>query len=221
MSGEQAQKPLRLIGAGGHGRVVLALAKAAGREIVGVYDPLLVGQGCAIWNGVSVLGGNAELEAAPPETFDLANGVGQLVGSDVRRRLHEHFKQLGFRFATLVHPAAWVADGVDMADGVQIMAGAIVQPGCSIGEGSVINTLAGVDHDCTIGRHVHVAPGATLCGTVDIADGAFVGAGAVVIQNRRVGTGAVIAAGATAARDVAPGHILMPGKRAAPFDGGR
>jgi UDP-perosamine 4-acetyltransferase len=212
-----SHKPLMMIGAGGHGRVLHALALALGRPIAGVYDPMLVEKGERRWNNVPVLGGNAELAAAGRDEFELVNGVGQLVGSTTRRLLHDHFTGLGFSFATLVHPAAWVANDVVLSQGVQVMAGAIVQPGCAIGEASVVNTRAGVDHDCVIGRHVHLAPGATLCGTVEVGEGAFVGAGAIVVQNRRVGAGAVVAAGATAARDVPPQHLLMPGMRAKPL----
>jgi len=78
------------------------------------------------------------------------------------------------------------------------MAGVVIQPGCAIGENSIINTRAGVDHDCRIGHDVHVAPGATLCGTVTVEDGAFIGAGATVIQGLRVGARAVVECGGNA-----------------------
>ena len=84
------------------------------------------------------------------------------------------------------------------------MAGVVIQPGCAIGENSILNTSVGVDHDCQIGRDVHVAPGATLCGTVTVDDGAFIGAGATVIQGLRIGARAMVGAGVTLVQDLAP-----------------
>lgn len=210
--------PLVLIGAGGHARVLHALAAAAGRRFVGVCDPVLTRKGERFWNQIPVIESEAALEAMPRNSVMLVNGIGKVVGNTIRQQVHVRLSKLGFRFATLVHPAAWVAPDVQLADGVQIMAGAVVQPGCAIGEDSIINTRASVDHDCIIGSHVHVAPGATLCGSVKVEDNAFIGAGAVVIQTLCIGSGAVVAAGATVVRNLLPDHILMPGKPTRPIE---
>lgn len=210
--------PLVLIGAGGHARVLHALAVAAGRHFVGVCDPVLTRKGERFWNQIPVIESEAALEALPRDSVMLVNGIGKVVSNNIRHQVHIRLSKLGFRFATLVHPTAWVAPDVQLANGVQIMAGAVVQPGCSIGEDSIINTRASVDHDCIIGNHVHVAPGATLCGSVKVEDNAFIGAGAVVIQTLSIGAGAVVAAGATVARDLLPDHILMPSKPARPIE---
>lgn len=213
-----ADLPLVLIGAGGHARVLHALVLAAGRRFAAVCDPALAQRGDRFWNHLPVLESDAALEALPRDSVMLVNGIGKVVGSDIRRQVHDRLSKLGFRFATLVHPAAWVAPDAQLSDGVQIMAGAIIQPGCVLGEDCIVNTRASVDHDCIIESHVHIAPGATLCGTVEVAESAFIGAGAVVIQGRRIGSSAIVAAGATVARDLPPNHILMPGKIARPID---
>lgn len=210
--------PLVLIGAGGHARVLHALGLALGRKFTGVCDPVLAQRGDLFWNDIPVLESEAALTALRRDGVMLVNGIGKVVGSDTRQQVYDRFCKLGFRFASLIHPAAWVAPCARISDGVQIMAGAIVQPGCVIGEDSIVNTRASVDHDCVIGDHVHIAPGATLCGTVEVSNGAFIGAGSVVIQNRRIGTDAVVAAGATVARDLLPNYILMPGMRARPIN---
>ncbi len=91
-------------------------------------------------------------------------------------------------FETVIHPSAVIAPEVHIDDGVQVMAGAIVQPGSWLGENVIINTGARVDHDCTIDAHAHVAPGVTLSGNVHVGNGAHIGAGATVIQGIKVGT---------------------------------
>ena len=91
---------------------------------------------------------------------------------NLRERLYAAWRAKGYDFPALVHPSAWIAPGVILGDGVQVMAGVVIQPGCAIGENSIVNTRAGVDHDCSIGCDVHVAPGATLCGAVTVEYGA-------------------------------------------------
>lgn len=200
---------LVMIGAGGHAKVLYALALALGHRIVGVCDPQMVEQGQSQWQGVPVLGGDEALEQFDPALVGLINGIGQLVGSRAREDVFTRLRQAGFHFPALVHPAAWVAATARLAQGVQIMAGAVVQPDCCIGENTIINTHASVDHDCIIGANVHMAPGATLCGGVCIHDLAFIGSGSTVIQGLIVGAGAVVGAGVTLTRNLDPDQILL------------
>lgn len=200
--------PLTLIGAGGHARVLQELAQASGRQFLGVCDPHLASQGETTWRGLPVLGGDEALEEIDPSSVGLVNGIGQLVGSQARRDLYERLNTAGFTFPPLVHPAAWVACSATLSEGVQVMAGAIVQPDCRVNRNVIINTRASVDHDCVIGQHVHIAPGATLCGGVQVGEGAFIGAGAVIIQGIRVGVGAVVGAGVILTRDLDAGLTM-------------
>ena len=200
---------LVMIGAGGHAKVLHALALAAGHSILGVCDPQLLQQGHAHWRGVPVLGGDDALEQFDPSAVGLINGIGQLVGSHTRQDIFTRLRQAGFNFPALVHPSAWVAPTAKLAQGVQVMAGAVVQPDCCIGENTIINTHASVDHDCIIGANVHMAPGATLCGGVCVHDLAFIGSGSTVIQGLIVGAGAVVGAGVTLTRNLDPDQILL------------
>jgi len=203
-------RPLVLLGAGGHARVLLELMRAGGHAVLGACDPQLAAEGAAQWQGLDVLGDDTTLAARlGPAQVRLILGVGQLSAGTLRERIHDRWRVLGYDFPALVHPTAWLADDVALANGVQIMAGAIVQPGCSIGENSVINTRAGIDHDCRIAANVHIAPGATLCGAVSVAAGAFIGAGAVLIQGLKVGERAVVGAGVALVRDLGPGQTLI------------
>jgi sugar O-acyltransferase (sialic acid O-acetyltransferase NeuD family) len=201
--------PCVLLGAGGHARVVLAAARAAGLVVSGVCDPVLAAEAASNWEGVDVLGDDAALERLSPYTVQLLLGIGQLTQGSLREQLFARWRERGHGFPVLIHPRAWAAPDARLAEGVQLMAGAIVQPGCAIGENTLINTAASIDHDCTVGRHVHIAPGARLCGAVHIGDGACIGAGAVVIQGVRIGAGAVVGAGVTALRDLEPARTLV------------
>jgi sugar O-acyltransferase (sialic acid O-acetyltransferase NeuD family) len=202
-------RPLVLLGAGGHARVLLALARAAGHSVLGVCDPQLAADGDPQWEGVDVLGDDAALERYRPGEVHLMLGVGQLTDGTLRERLYRTLRDRGYTFPVLIHPTAWLAPDVSLAAGVQVMAGVVVQPGCQVGENSVLNTRVSIDHDCWIGSDVHVAPGATLCGSVTAGSGAYIGAGAVVIQGIRIGERAVVGAGVTLVRDLEPALTIL------------
>lgn len=204
-----ATRPLVLLGAGGHARVLVALARAAGHQVLGVCDPTLAGRAVSRWEDMDVLGDDGALDRLPPERVALMLGIGQLATGTLRERLYAAWRARGYDVPALVHPTAWVAPDVMLGDGVQVMAGAIIQPGSEIGENSIVNTRASVDHDCHIGCDVHVAPGATLCGAVTVEDGAFIGAGATVIQGLRVGAHAVVGAGVTLVRDLTSATTIL------------
>lgn len=202
----EAALALVLLGAGGHAKVLLALLRACGREVLGVCDPVLARSGVGEWQGVPVLGDDHALQRWPAGSVGLVNGLGMTPAQPVaRRRLFEHHRAERHVFPALVHPAAWVAPDAQLDAGVQVMAGAIVQPGSRLGANTIVNTRASVDHDARIAAHVHLAPGCVLCGDVQVGEGAFVGAGAVLLPGRCVGARAVVAAGATVVGDVPDG----------------
>lgn len=193
---------LILLGAGGHALVLKALADAAGMSIVGVSDPVLYAADIVRWRGLPVFNDDEILEKQDPEKIGLINGIGQLPRSNARKDIQLKFSIAGFCFPPCVHPSAWVCEDAKLGAGCQVMAGAIVQPGCDIGIGSIINTKASIDHDCTIGDHVHIAPGTTLCGNVTVGEGAFIASGAVVIQNISIGSEAIVGSGTTLVKDL-------------------
>ena len=153
-----------IVGAGGHGKVVAEALRAAGTSVLGFTDSSLPPTAEA--GGPPLLGDDSVLETYDHEAVRLAMGVGSTRPDDARQKIYERLCDLGFRFATVVHPAATIAADVALEEGCQVMAGAVVQSGCRIGAGTIVNTRASVDHDCLVGRFVHIAPGATLSGGV-------------------------------------------------------
>lgn len=191
---------LILIGCGGHGRVVLDAALAQGLRIAGILDPSLV-VGTQVF-GVPVLDPPGIGKARRFGGF--LNGVGANPQTARRREVFERHVALADAPA-LIHPSAILGREIALGRGAQVMAGAVVQCGTRLGDNTVANTSARIDHDCRIGDHAFVSPGAVLCGGVRIGAGSFIGAGATLMPGVAIGAGAVIAAGAVVTRDVADG----------------
>jgi UDP-perosamine 4-acetyltransferase len=202
------KRPIVVIGAGGHAKVLIAALMAMGEKVLGLVDADREKWGTTILE-VPVLGDDREIFRYRPADILLVNGIGS-VGLPLRRtEVFNDLKKKGYSFAGVIHPAAVLAPEVTLDEGVQIMAGAIVQPGCRLGSNVIINTGASVDHDCQIGSHAHLAPGVVLSGGVFIGEGAHIGTGAVVIQGLSIGGGSVVAAGAVVIRNVEKNRKVM------------
>ncbi len=187
---------LTIVGAGGHAKVVLATARAAGFTDVALVDDDPARHGSEVL-GVPVGGASAAALADAGAAAVLAIG-----DNEVRARLGSG---AACPFATVVHPGAMVHATVDLGDGTVVFAGAVIQPDARLGRHCIVNTSASIDHDCVLGEAVHIAPGTRLGGDVTLEDAVFLGVGAVVAPGVRIGAGTVVGAGASVVRDLPPG----------------
>lgn len=127
----------------------------------------------------------------------------------VRMRLHQRLVDEGLRPVSIAHPTAFIDPGAVIGEGAQIMAGAIVLAEARLGRQCIINTKASVDHEDTLADGVEVAPGATLCGCVDVGVNGWIGAGAVILPRLRIGDDAIVGAGAVVTKDVPAGATVV------------
>jgi len=182
-----------VIGAGGHGKVVISTLQAAGHTVVAVYD-----DDAARW-GSEILGRPVRGPVATAGEAGVACGV-LAIGCNATRKKIAGLVNL--RWLTVVHPVAWVAPDVPLGEGTVVFAGAIIQPGSVVGRHVIISTGATIDHDCVIGDCAHLAPGVHLAGTVRVGEGAFLGIGCTAIPARKIGAWTTVGAGAVVVRDL-------------------
>lgn len=200
--------PVIVIGAGGHAKVLLEILSGQRVDVLGVTDAAFT-ERKTNFMGFPVLGTDEILFTYAPQAVQLVNGVGSVQDMHKRKDIFVNFKRLGFNFTKVIHRTAVVSGWASLGEGVQLMAGAVVQPGSSVGDNAIINTRAAVDHDCLIGSHAHLSPGVTLSGGVEVGEGVHIGTGATVIQGIRIGAYAVVAAGAVVVRNVPAGAKVM------------
>jgi sugar O-acyltransferase (sialic acid O-acetyltransferase NeuD family) len=187
-----------LIGAGGHGKVVLDALLLLG------CDARLLDADAAL-EGKRVLGRPVEREERVlaslegPARFFVAVADGSS-----RQRVVERWEGRGHRLVRVVHPGAQVSRFAALEDGVAVMAQAVIQADARIGKGAVVNTGASVDHDCAVGEYAHVAPGACLAGGVQVGALAWVGIGSSVREGVAIGARTVVGAGAAVVDDLDP-----------------
>ena len=196
-----------IIGAGGHGKVVLDVILAEGKyRPVGFVDnnpSLLDSYVC----GLPVLG---PVNALPRLKRQRIRHAIIAIGDNGQRlsQLPE-LDATGFELVTAVHPTAFVSPRATLGRGVVVAPKACVVTEARVADLAIVNTAAIVEHECEVGVAAHVAPGAVLAGRVRVGRGAFVGIGAQVIQCRSVGEFAVVGAGAVVLNDVPDGATVV------------
>ncbi len=190
-----------LLGAGGHGRVLLEA------RLPQTFDAILDARpGLREVAGVPVLGGDDLLPALAAQGFShFVVGVGSTADTTARANLFRAAVAAGLAPLAVLHPSAWISPSARLGEGCQVLARAVVNTGAVLSDHVLVNTAAVVEHDCEIGDHVHLASGALLCGGVRVGAGAHIGAGAVIRQGLRLGDGALVGAGAVVVRDVPAG----------------
>lgn len=198
------KRPLILMGAGGHARVLLDILLGPANMIIGITSPDPHAVGKHLFDR-PIIGNDECILNYDPETICLVNGIGMMPGSNTRNQIYERFKNHGYTFTRVIHPSAVLASHVELFEGVQIMAGAVIQTGVVIHENCIINTRVALDHDSSIGKNVHLASGVTVAGAVSIGEGTFVGAGATIIQGIEIAAYCTIAAGAVVTQNLSEG----------------
>jgi len=177
--------------------VIDAIRKAGEYEIKGIVDPNLDRDEKVL--DVPVLGDDSELLKIDKK--DVKNAfvtVGSIGDCSLRKKLYQKVEDAGFNIPVIIHPGAVVAEGVKIGKGTFVAARAVINTGTEIGKNVIINTSSSVDHDCSIGDNVHIAPGVTLSGGVRIGKGAHIGTGANVAQcanieeNRKIKAGSLV-----------------------------
>ena len=199
-------KPVYLLGGGGHGRVVLDALLSSGVNVAGILDPNLKA-GDHIF-GAPVMGGDEFLDRLVPTDVLLVNGIGANPYVYIRKNLFDELKARGFLFAATRHLSAVIGSECDLGESSQIMAGVVLQNRVRVGDNTVINTCASIDHDCVIGAYTFVSPGVVLNGEVLVGESTFIGAGAVVLPGIEIGVNVVIGAGAVVIKSIPNGWTV-------------
>ena len=186
-------KQIILFGAGGHAAVIIDILKAqilAGSsfEIKGFLDDSNKKE----WMGYPVLGTiSSALSFHDEETFFII-AIGN---NSVREAIQHQYGMLNFM--TAIHPTAIIGSNVVIDDGTVVMPRVVINANSEVGRHVILNTASVVEHDNVINDYVHLSPGATLCGAVEVGAKSHIGANATVIQGISIGEHCIIGAGST------------------------
>lgn len=201
-------KDVIIWGASRHARVVADILRLTGYTIVGFMDDMNPQRRGESFFGSTILGGREEIDGL------LARGVRRaIVGfGDNAKRLEtgRWLESCGFELITAIHPTAMLAEGVPIGPGSVICKMGMVGVCASIGHSTIINTLGDADHDSIMEDGAHISGGVFLAGGASVGRCAFLGVGAILIEDRHVGANSIVGAGAVVTKDV-PENVVVAG----------
>lgn len=126
--------------------------------------------------------------------------------------------EAGPRFATLLHPAAWMGESVTIGAGSMVFGFTSGTSDIRIGRHVLINPGCTLAHDVVLEDFATLAPAVALAGGVHVEHGAELGIGARVSPRVSIGREAMVGAGAVVIRTVAVGTVVA-GVPARPLEG--
>ncbi len=196
---------IAFIGGGSHLHSIYDSLDKEKYEVVGCLDNLLEGE---TKEGIKVLGGLFEFAKLACDAVFIS--LGDL---ELRRKVIDALGDT-YPLITIIDPSAVIAESAVIEEGTFVGKNAVVNSYAHIGKNCIINTASVVEHNCVLDENVHMAPGALLCGGVQIGRDTMVGAHATIIQTLHIGANSTIGAGATIIRDVRDGVCVVgtPGK---------
>ncbi len=113
----------------------------------------------------------------------------------VKRQLLEELHASGRKLLSYVHPTAFVNRRATLGLGVMVYPMCNVDARVRLEDGVLLNNSVIVSHDSVVGRCSFLAPGACICGKVEIGECAFLGAGSQVADGVRIGNECIVGIG--------------------------
>lgn len=173
------RRSLLILGAGGHGKVVLDVA-----ESMKCYETIhFLDDGKEV--GEEVLGHKVVGKISECHLYsrNYTDAIVALGNNEIRLKLTNKLENLGYHIPILIHSASVVSQYTNIMEGTVIMPQAVVNADAKIGKACIINTGAIIEHDCIVGDGSHIAYRAVLGGGAKVGCEVLVDIGAMVGRN--------------------------------------
>ena len=191
-----------LIGAFGE---MCELAEICGKKIVGIIDNNLNDT----FRGIPIIGKDEDA----PILFKKFFSIPVVVTPDkpqIRKKLVEYYRRIGYKFSTLISPLAYISPSAEIGNGTVIQSFCNVSSNSTIGDFCKLNTFSNVMHDNIIGDFTTIAPSAVLLGRVEIGEKAYIGANATILPGTKVGADVIVGAGSVVTKNI-PSNTIVKG----------
>ncbi|WP_289644964.1 acetyltransferase [Maribacter aestuarii] len=185
-----------IIGASGHGNVVLDCIEKEGKyRVVGFVDSIKK-KGLS-HNGYPVLGTEYDLPYII-SAYNVQGGIIAIGDNWSRKLVEDRISAIlpDFNYIKAIHPNAIIGKRCTIGEGAVVLAGAVVNSGSVVGKFCILNTNSSLDHDSIIGDYSSLAPRVTTGGNLILGCFSAICLGASIIENVEIGEHTVVGAGA-------------------------
>ncbi|PIP98576.1 MAG: acetyltransferase [Shewanella sp. CG18_big_fil_WC_8_21_14_2_50_42_11] len=183
-----------LIGAGGHCKACIDVIEQIGEwQIAGIVDRK--DSGVTEVLGYPVVGCDDDLAELRKQYEYAFVTVGQIRSAELKMKLFNRLKALGFKQPSLVSPLAYVSKHAQIGEGTIVMHHALINSAAQVDDNCIINTKALIEHDAIIEDHCHISTGAIINGGVVVGEQSFIGSHATTKQTISIPPQSFIKAG--------------------------
>ncbi|UTJ07332.1 NeuD/PglB/VioB family sugar acetyltransferase [Arcobacter roscoffensis] len=170
-----------LIGGGGHCHSVIDVIEQENKyEIIGIVD-IKENIGKKVLN-YKVIACDDDLDTIFQTCENAIITVGQIESNQIRIKIYNKLKQIGFNLPVIISPFAYVSKYVDVNEGTVIMHHVLVNANSKIGKNCIINTKALIEHDSVIEDNCHISTASVINGGVTVKENSFFGSNATSKQ---------------------------------------
>lgn len=176
------KKEIILIGGGGHCKSCIEVIESENKySIAGIIDTKeKIGK---MVLGYPIIGCDEDLPLLKNKYDYALITVGQIKTADLRIKIYNNLKQLGYTLPVIVASSAIVSKNSKIDEGTIIMHQCLVNADVKIGKNNIINTKALIEHDAKIGNHCHISTNAVINGTVLIGNENFIASNTTFVNN--------------------------------------
>lgn len=160
-----------IIGAGGHGRVVIDAALSSKElEIIGFLDD---SDDIKEILGISKLGSISDIVKFRDYKFHIAIG-----NNSLRKDLSEKIGKENL--ITIIHSNAYISRDVEIENGCYIGANVVINSKSKLGNSVIVNTGSVIEHDCILEDYSHLSYGVLLGSGVKVRKKVYIDMGECV-----------------------------------------
>lgn len=198
-----------IIGSSGHSKVIIDIFEKEGKyEIIGLLDAFSqVGENTLGYKIVGKEENLPDLLAKNPKCKIFIAIGDNWIRYNVMKKVVQIMPNIDF--ASTVHPSAQIGKNVKIGKGVAIMAGAIINADTQIGDFTIINTKASIDHDSVMFKFSSLAPNVTTGGYVTIGEFTAISIGTTIKDRIIIGSHSIIGAGSLIMKNCGDNLIIF------------
>ncbi|MCT7463274.1 NeuD/PglB/VioB family sugar acetyltransferase [Aliarcobacter cryaerophilus] len=183
-----------LIGGGGHCHSVIDVIEQTNKyEIIGIVDTKEnIGKKVLDYE---IIACDDDLEELFKTCKKAVITIGHIKTNELRKKLFEKAKKIGFYFPTIISPLAYVSKYSFIDEGTVVMHHALVNANSKIGKNCIINTKALIEHDCIVEDNCHISTASIINGGVIVRENTFFGSNAMSKEYIEIGKNCLIGGG--------------------------
>ncbi len=113
------------------------------------------------------------------------------------------------RFATVIHPNAFVSPRATVGHNVLIMSGVSVSSNATIGDHAIVLPNSVIHHDSYLGNYTLVGANVTIAGDVMVGEGCYLGAACSIKNGIAIGRGNLIGMAANVVKTTEDNVVMV------------